>query len=769
MGRRKILRPLLILAGWLPFSLYALDPLVASKASVAPVIDGRLDEGVWETALKFTEFKTYKPDYGKEPGQKTEAYFLFDAENLYIAFRCYDTDPGLIKANISKRDDMFSDDYVGLCLDTFSDAQNAYLLMVNPLGIQGDGLMNSIGNMEPSMDFIWYSKGQIDDQGYSVEFRIPLQSLRFSSKKTVVMGMAFLRQIVRLSENSSFPAIYPDKGSLISQLQPVSITGLKYNRVVEILPALTHSDHSAMNDGRLRRDLRQTDFSLTAKVGLTSDLTADAAYNPDFSQVESDAGQVDFNIRYSLYYPEKRPFFMEGIEYFQFAANPEESPLRAVVYTRTIIDPVFGLKATGKLGPKSTIATIYAHDDLPGDEVDRYPDIGILRFRQSLKDDSYVGGFYTSRFQGSGFNQIAGSDGRFRLTGSSVAEYHLFGSFTRRPDAESSVNGHALSLYYNYGTRSVYTEVGVQDISKFFQVDSGFITRTGISRFSPLFIYRFYPKSSFFQRIEPFYWGEHIYDKFYDTFETINVFVLRFWLPRNSMFRVDGLLGNEVYTGRKFSLNSYRSMFQTQLTKHLYLEGLFRRGGRIYYDPDDPYQGYGNQAQLYAEYQPLEKLSFGLSYTYVDFYRKSDHQKVYDYGIIRSRNAFQINKYLFLRAIFEYNTFYRRMTTDGLISFTYIPGTVVHVGYGSAYEKLEWTGDGYVESDRFLETQRGFFFKVSYLWRSASLGAAELRMTDLDTKRLLSPVLPVSPVISTCSDSPRGGQSGCPRQAPREG
>jgi Domain of unknown function (DUF5916) len=698
-------------------SLFALEPLVASRASVAPVIDGKLDENAWETALKFTDFKTYKPDYGKEPSQKTESFFLYDAENFYFAFRCYDTDPGLIKANVSKRDDMFEDDCIALCLDTFSDAQNAYLFFVNPLGIQGDGLMNSIGNMQADMDLVWYSKGRIDDQGYSVECRIPLQSIRFASRETVVMGMAFVRQIVRASENSSFPALFPDKGSLISQLQPVSISGLKYNRVVEILPALTHSDHSLMNDGRLQRDLRQTDFSLTAKVGLTSDLTSDATYNPDFSQVESDAGQVDFNVRYSLYYPEKRPFFMEGLEYFQVAGNPEESPLRAIVYTRTIINPILGFKATGKLGTKDTIASIYAHDDLPGDPVDRYPDFGIVRFRHSLKDDSFIGGFYTSRFQGGGFNQVAGTDGRFRLTGASVAEYHFFGSFTRSPGEQSTVNGHAAGLYYNYGTRSVYAEVGLQDISKYFQVDSGFVTRTGISRLAPLFMYKFYPKSGFFQRIEPFYWGEHIYDKFYNTFETYNVFVLRFWLPRSSMFRVDGLLGNEVYVGQKFNRDSYRFMFQTQLTKHLYLEGMFRRGGMIFYDPSDPYQGYGNQAQAYAGYQPTDKLSFGLSYTYVGFYRKSDRQKVYDYGIIRSRNTFQVNKYLFVRAIFEYNTFYRRLTTDGLISFTYIPGTVFHIGYGSAYEKLEWTGSELVESPHFLETQRGFFFKVSYLWR----------------------------------------------------
>ena len=717
MRNPRIFMPVLLQIALCSFSLLASEPVTAARASVAPVIDGRLDDVVWKTALKFTDFKTFKPDYGKEPGQKSEAYFLFDAENFYIAFRCYDTDPGGIKANISKRDAMFGDDYVAFSLDTFSDGQNAYVLLINPLGIQGDGLMNAVGNLEPSMDFVWYSKGQIDDQGYSVECRIPLQSLRFSSKKTVIMGMAFIRQIIRTSESSSFPALFPDKGSLITQLQPVSITGLKYNRVVEVLPALTHSTRLAIQDGTLRRDVQQTDFSLTAKVGLTSDLTADATYNPDFSQVESDAGQVDFNIRFALYYPEKRPFFLEGLEYFQFAGNTEEAPLAAIVYTRNIIDPSFGLKGTGKLGSKNTIAAIYARDDLPGDAVDRYPDFGIVRFRHSLRDDSYIGGFYTSRFQGSGFNQVAGSDGRFRLTGASVAEYHLFGSFTRDSGEGSTVNGHVLGLRYNYGTRSVYMDVGIQDISKYFQVDTGFITRTGISRFAPLIIYRFYPKSSFFQRIESFYWGELIYDKFYGTFETINVFVLRFMLPRNSMFRVDGLLGNEVYVGRKFSLDGYRFRLETQLTKHFSLQGQFRRGGSIYYDPANPYQGYGNQAQLLAEFQPLEKFSFGLSYTYIDFYRKSDRSRVYDYGIIRSRNTFQVNKYLFVRAIFEYNRFYRRLTTDGLISFTYIPGTVVHVGYGSAYEKLGWDGREYIESRRFLETQRGFFFKVSYLWR----------------------------------------------------
>ena len=663
------------------------------------------------------DFRTWQPDYGKVPSQKTEAYFLFDSDNLYFAFRCLDAEPGKIKASLSKRDTMFQDDYAGVFIDTFGDQQNAYAFLVNPLGIQGDALLNSKGDMEPTLDLVWYSKGQIDDQGYTLEWRVPLQSIRFPGKRTVVMPMFFFRQIVRTSEMASVPPFHPEKGSVLGQGLAVSLTGLKYRRVVELLPAVTYSNHSAIDNGVLRRDLNRGDFSLTAKLGITSDLTSDATYNPDFSQVESDAGQIDFNVRYALYYPEKRPFFLEGLEYFQFAGNTEESPLAAVVYTRNIIDPIAGFKATGKLGARNTIAAIFARDDLPGDPFGRYPNFGIVRFRHSFREDSYLGGFYTSRFQGSGFNQVAGSDGRLRLSRTSLAEFHLFGSVTKTPDKGATTDGHALGLRYTYDTRRLSADIGYQDVSKDFKVDSGFVFRNGIGRFAPFIIYRFYPKSRFFQRIEPFYWGEHIYDRFYKTYESINVFVLRFQLPRKTMLRIDGILGSETYVGKSFNRGGLGFRLESQLTKQLYIESRYRHQRSIYYDPEAPYAGYGSAAELDVTYQPSDKLDFGLSYVYTDFHKKSDKSKVYDYGIIRSRNTFQFNKYLFVRAIVEYNSFRDRLTVDGLISFTYIPGTVVFVGYGSAYDKLEWTGRDYVQSRRFLETQRGFFFKISYNWR----------------------------------------------------
>ena len=297
-----------------------------------------------------TEFKTFQPDYGKDPSQKTEAYFMYDADNLYFAFRCYDTEPSKIKASLCKRDDMFNDDFVGIILDTYNTMQSGYGFLVNPLGVQGDGMMGINGDLQGDQDFVWDSKGQIDDQGYTVEYRIPLQSIRFPAGETITFRLGYFRQFIRTSEVASAPAIYPDKGSIIAQTQPIAVSGLKFKRVVEILPAVTYSNRLAANGGALRKDERLTDLSLTAKVGLTTDLTLDGTVNPDFSQVEADAGQVDVNLRYDLYYQEKRPFFLEGNEIFAISGNTEEAPLYGLAYTRTIVDPDLRLQALREAG-----------------------------------------------------------------------------------------------------------------------------------------------------------------------------------------------------------------------------------------------------------------------------------------------------------------------------------------------------------------------------------------------------------------------------------
>ncbi|MGA2363576.1 MAG: carbohydrate binding family 9 domain-containing protein [Candidatus Aminicenantales bacterium] len=701
-----------------------LEQVVLVRADAPPVIDGKLDDPIWSKAIKFDSWKTFKPDIDKDPSQKTVAYLAYDADNLYFAFRCFDTEPGKIKAAVSKRDGIDADDIVGFILDTFNDQQSGFTFMLNAHGIQEDGIMNVQGNVDTGFDMVWYSKGRIDDQGWTVEARVPLQSLRFPNKKTLTMRAVFFRFFTRTSEQATSPPINPNSGSIMGQSRPVELAGLHYKRVIEVLPAATYRNVKDAQDGRLVKtdETKLTDVpSLTAKIGVTSDLVFDGAWNPDFSQVEADAGQVDINLRYANYYQEKRPFFLEGQDLWQFAAMMEDSPLQALVYTRTIIDPVYGFKLTGKISRKDTLAAIYARDNLPGDTLDVHPDFTVARYRHSLNQDSYIGAFYTGREGGQWFNRVGGFDGRFRLSDVSVLSFHAFGSMTRKPDAAGLDQGtnkdYDAAALYEYSTRKWLVNLGYQEVSKNFQVDTGFLTRTGVRRIGAFVMYQIYPKSNFVQKIEPFYWSYHIYDMFYRTWETMNFFVLRFYLPRSTQIRFEGIVANEVFAGQRFDESGYGFRVQSQVTKQVNIYGNIRRWGKAYYDPAAPYQGYGLSSSAEVLYQPADKLNFLLDLTYSDFYRRADRTKIYSYTILRDRNTFQLNKYLFLRGIVEYNLYYKRLTLDGLVSFTYIPGTVFYVGYGSALERTEWNGSEYVPSDRFNEMRRGFFFKISYLWR----------------------------------------------------
>jgi hypothetical protein len=689
-----------------------------------PQIDGKLDEAVWSAAARFQGFASWQPDYGKPASEKTVMYLCSDRENFYFAARCFQNNPSEIKGTVTHRDNMYGDDYAAICIDTFHDMQSAYAFLINPLGIQGDGIFGAEGNLDSSHDMVWFSKGIIDDKGYTIEVRIPFKSIRFPVKKEVKMGIWLARNIVRTSESVCYPEIFADKGAILSQAQPILVKDMKYKRIVEVLPALTHSRAQSIDQGQWGVENRQTDFSLTGKLGITPSLMLDATYNPDFSQVEADAGQVDINLRYALYYQEKRPFFLEGMEEFKFAGNTEDAPLYAIVHTRTIIDPFLGFKLTGKINRKNSISTIFAIDE-PLDPLSENPwesnrsVFGILRFRHVLKKDAYVGGFYTGREMSGGYNRAAGIDGRFRVSNSSVAEYHLLGSLTKAPETDKTISGHALGLRYLFSNRHVILDAGVQDISQDFQVDTGFLTRRGLTRFALLAMYRTYPKSKFFQRFDTFYWCYHILDKESNLFETTNLFTFRVHMPGSSMFRIDLILANEVFAGKRFDTSSIGFRAESQITKHLYVYAFYRHGSSIFYDPLNPFPGKSNRVSLTVQYQPVEKFTTSMDLTYSDFYRRSDSQKEYDYTILRSYTTFQLNKYLFFRGIAEYNFFREELFLDFLASFTYIPGTVVHIGYGSVLEKVHWDSNlrEYVSAQRLEQTHRAFFFKVSYLWR----------------------------------------------------
>lgn len=693
-----------------------LPPLHPLKTDTPPVIDGRLDDPVWQSAPQETGFKTWHPDFGKDMSGETIIYYAYDRENLYFAFRCFDSQPDKIKAAVSKRDSIRPDDWIALNLDTFNDQQSLYALYINPLGIQMDSRFEG-GQEDYDVDVIWYSEGIIDDEGYCVEVRIPFKSIRFSQKDPVEMGVVIERQISRYTEVGTFPPLDPAQGmNFLNQMRTLIFQDIKHYTLFEVLPAVTYSQGSSLDEGRLASDGREGDLSLTAKYGITSDLILDGTYNPDFSHVESDAGQVDYNLRYALFFPEKRPFFLEGREKFNFGGSYSGDPVSAIVHTRAIANPILGVKLNGKIGDKDTVASIYSRDELPGDGNEGYAHFSIFRYKRALAKDSFIGGFYTGRDRESGFNRVFGLDGQLRINKASKFGFHLFNSFTRTTDESPRESGHALGLHYFYQTRDMILMLGGQDVAENFQTETGYITRTGITRFRSGVVFLLYPRSKIIKRIDPMVHSTQIRDKFSGLYETSNLLDLRFLVGATSVLQLGLKYGTEVFLEEKFNTNRFRFAGQSQFTKRLFIFLLYHYSQKIRYI-GDPYQGKGSDARLTVTYQPSENLDFDLSLLYSDFYRTVDSQKEYDYTIVRSRNTYQVNKYLFFRGILEYNSFRQRLLTDFLASFTYIPGTVIHVGYGSLYEKIEWLDGEYRSSDRFLETNRGFFFKASFLWR----------------------------------------------------
>ncbi len=694
----------------------SLEPLIPYKTETPPFIDGKLDDPVWERAPREQGFTTYHPDYGKPMADDTVVYYAYDPENLYFAFRCFDSDPDKIKASVSARDKIRPDDWICINLDTFNDHQSLYALYVNPLGVQMDSRFEG-GNEDFTVDIVWFSAGLIDDKGYSVELRIPFKSIRFRQSQPVVMGVIYERMISRRSQAGTYPALDPNVGpNFLTQTRPLIFKGIKRYTLFEVLPAVTYSQSSAQEAGKLTSLGGTGDLSLTAKYGITSRLIFDGTYNPDFSQVEADAGQVDFNLRYALFYPEKRPFFLEGLEKFNFGGSYATDPLGEVVHTRTIVNPILGFKLNGKVGKKDTIASMYALDDLPVEAADNQAHFGIFRYKRSLAEDGFIGGFYTGRERASGFNRVAGADGQFRINPSSILGFYTFFSQTQTNSEQPREDGHALSLHYLSNTRNWIVMAGIQDISKDFQTETGYLTRNGLTWFRSGIVRMFYPKSNLLLRIDPMVHFFLTRDKFSNLYENLSTFDTRFMFSRNSYITIGGGYATEIFLGERFDISSFRLSASSNITKSFTLSVSYRYHGKIRY-LSDPNQGQGSDASFLINFLPSENIHLELSLLYSDFYRRSASKKEYDYMIVRSKNTYQVNKYLFFRGILEYNSFYKRLTTDFLASFTYIPGTVIHLGYGSLYEKLEWREGMYRPSENFLETQRGLFFKASYLWR----------------------------------------------------
>ena len=698
----------------------ASDELIPLRIDTPPVIDGKLDDVVWQQAPSVTGFKTFFPDYGKDMPDPTVVYYAYDRENLYFAFRCFDSEPGKIKTSVTRRDNVRPDDWICINLDSFNDQQSLYGFYVNPAGIQGDTRFAN-GREDDGIDLIWYSAGNIDDKGYTLEIKIPFKSIRFANKEIVEMGVVFERRVSRRAEQGTFPPLKPERGMFfLTQMKPMHLRDVKHYKLFELLPAITSGEKSSRSQrgtrfaAKLDSIDQNNDFSLTAKYGLTSDFIFDGTYNPDFSQIESDAGQVDVNLRSELFFAEKRPFFLEGNEMFNFAGSSFNDPLGLAIHSRKIVDPIGGIKLSGKLGKKNFLAAIDALDeytDRKAGEEGKYAHTSIARYKRALNGDNYLGAIYTGREIKNGFNRVLGSDGQLRINESSIFSYQALASDNKINSSDVKARGHALGLDYYYNTSKLDVNLGLQDLATDFDTKIGYLTRNGLSRLRADVIPKFYPKRSFIRRIDFGFSSAQVKDKPSAQYETYNGLSLRFILRQSANFTLGANYSTEIFLGEKFKTSGWNVSGSSQLTKQFYFRLAYRNGKAIRFAAA-PFQGKGSNASANIIYQPSDKLNANLSLLYSDFFRDSNSERIFDITILRARLTYQLNRYLFLRAITEHNNLRQRLLTDFLASFTYIPGTVLHFGYGSIYEK-----DVLPNDDGFTETRRGFFAKASYLWR----------------------------------------------------
>lgn len=686
------------------------------KTSSPPILDGRLDDPVWTQAAAVTDFETFIPEFGKKQPEKTVAYLAYDENNLYFAFRCLDDQPDRIKAPLTRRDDIAGSDFVCINLDTFNDQQSLYAFYVTPAGVQGDSRFAS-GKEDFSVDLVWDCAARIDPQGYTVEVRIPLKSIRYLHRDRVEMAVFLERTIHRRQEHGSFPALDPARGyAFLPQMAVLEYEGLARPTILELLPAFTLSRRSVREEGVMIRQPDDRQWSLTGKYGITPSLILDATLNPDFSQIEADAGQVDANLRSSLFYPEKRPFFQEGSEAFNIAAA-QLSPLLAILHSRTIVDPRWGMKLSGKVGRDDTLALLAATDTAdPEAGAAEGPRTKVLRYRRTTREDGYLGAFYAAREAPERSNRVLGPDGQIRLTPASLLGFHAFGSFTRPGAAAETQRGRALGLEYSYDTSRLAVTAAVHDLSSDFTADAGYLTRTGFSSASFQLTPKFYPASTWLRRLDPFVGYTTLRDHPSGLYETDATAGLAVIFQGNAAATLQRDEATEVFLGQRFQTDRWRLTARSQVAKTLSLQGSYGRGHGIRYSAE-PFQGHGSQTALAAVYQPGESLSLALNWTYADFYREATGEKVYAYPISRARLTYQFSRAFFLRAIVERNGYRRQLLTDLLASYTYIPGTVIYLGYGSLSRQEQWDNGAYRPADRFLDLQRGLFFKASYLWR----------------------------------------------------
>lgn len=732
-----------------PFAPQERPVLQVPRIAEAPRIDGELDDPAWKQAARASGFSEVRPGDRVQPLAETEVLVAYDDRHLYLAFVAHD-DPRAVRAAHRDRDEIWQDDNVGIILDTYGTASWSYQIFANPYGAQGDIRATNRGE-DSSFDLLFESRGRLTERGYQVEMAIPFSSLSFPRGAKQAWRATFWRNHPRASRHQySWAAI--ERGNPCFECQLGVLEGIedvKPGAPLWLLPAVTGSQAAGLADAAdagsgLGDARREADASLTVRYDFSSDFSGEATVNPDFSQVESDAAQVDVNSPFALQYPEKRPFFQQGTDVYQTWIN--------AVYTRSFNDPSFAVKLTGRPA-KTAFGALLAIDEhtpvlIPSRERSLLLQGGrstsfVGRLRQSLKDEAFAGLLFTRRqFEDGGAGTAFGADALLKLGKHQRLELQALASHVDEADA-SPLNGGLAGFGFDgrtaafdgeryWGTagyaslerdaRTWTFDVDYWWTSPTFRTPTGFVTRNDERRLIAFQGFNIYPTSGLATRWQVrmganklWTWAGEMFDE--------NV-----WIGGSAQLKgqvyVEFAVGteDEIYRGTRQTGKQYWEAYaETAFSKLLNFGGAAWGGDSTARFEDPPVVGRSLNFDTWARLRPTERLVIEPSWRYSRLRDRHTGAPFFEGSIWRARIKYQLGRALSARVIVQYDGFEHGLSVEPLLSYKLNAFTIFYAGSTAGWVDLDATRsprhDPAGAARGFEPVSRQYFFKLQYLFR----------------------------------------------------
>ncbi|MDP2141645.1 MAG: DUF5916 domain-containing protein [Gammaproteobacteria bacterium] len=708
------------------------------RISVAPVIDGEVGSAEWGQATRVVLGLETSPSDNIPASVQTEAFIMEDGEYLYVAFIATDPNPEQIRTFYRDRDSIGGGDYVGVLLDTFNDEARSFEFITTPLGVQFDAATDDLsGSYDESWNALWDSEGSLTATGYMTEMAIPFKQLRFEGGAgEKIWGVKFIRDYPR-DRRYRFTDSEQDRNISCTVCQFRKASGFANvvpGRNLEIIPTLTASAAQRRPNPALdswSSTETDPDAGVDLRWGINQDTYLNATLNPDFSQVEADSAQLEINNTFSLFFPEKRTFFLDGADYFNSQLN--------IVHTRNIADPDYGVKLTGKSG-RHSYGLLQANDTstsfmIPTNDSSSVAslgqsdsDVSILRYRQEVLTNSSIGTVLTHR-NGDGYsNTVAGADARWRLSGSDVINLQVLRSQSDYPLAiqtryrqDDSISDETYLIEYRHNDRRWDVWAEHVDFGKDFRADLGFINRVDYTRNTLRVGHTWrYEAGTFFDRIRVALDWDNTHDQAgLELEEEFEVF-LEMNGPLQS--QINGLFGGSktYYNGFYFDEQFNQLSVSARPNSELFLQMLVRIEDIV--DFANTRLGESKRYSPTVNYQMGQHLQMNLQYTHQTFDVKGG--RLFTANLVNLRATYQFNVRSFLRFIVQYSDNERdralyinpvqsqskELTTQLLYSYKLTPQTLFFIGYSDAGFQND--------SLNSIETSnRTIFAKFSYAWQ----------------------------------------------------